>query len=640
VDKDQIVEDFFRSLRVALTNAFSYPKDHPYFIKSVENFKLQLELILSVLNPLRIGVTSLGLVVDEKSLTRVGIYDELARLLHQRKIKSIEIRPGTSLEELIQFLTVISLPQKDIFKNGGINALLEKGQLANFTIDELDYSAFLHTGGEECADIWGYMLKNAARNNDTAKLGQLADGFGSLISRISEKDLLDAEGISAEVNEFLICLKNKNKEKFDQCSKDVFLWLLRNKKSLNQEKLAKLKPVFDGLSQEDFSGLLQEGFMQEDNFDSLSLQLFSRISGQENSPKITEKFFHKMNETQEFKNNPVVESKVRNLLSSTPQDDSMSAVYRNTLDSLVKGISFSGQLSFDHQTLKKNYRYIVLSMFATEQNSDILARCAEILEKELAAIFEDNDLDLLKDLWEVLTKRKKEGLKICVDLEKSYSSLVENIALSGSLTAQQEFLLKIVSQPSQDLEVYLEKIFNVQNINSKVLNLYLRLFPGNLENFYARLSQKIQDTEFLGNLIEALSQLDTPVTLNILEYIYVSANELVKSEVLKAMRKLKKVDAAFLIGQLNTDSRLLRNGLLSVLILDAQAKKNVLGLLFGISGFLGSKNRLLMENMQIAFDLRFIEAVSYIQELSRRKFFWNEGLRNKAVSILKEWNVS
>jgi len=76
VDKDQIVEDFFRSLKVALTNAFSYPKNHPYFIKSVENFKLKLELLLAIFNPFKIGVTSSGLVVDGKNLNRSGFYVE------------------------------------------------------------------------------------------------------------------------------------------------------------------------------------------------------------------------------------------------------------------------------------------------------------------------------------------------------------------------------------------------------------------------------------------------------------------------------------------------------------------------------------------------------------------------------------
>ncbi len=445
MDKDQVIEDFFRSLKVALTNAFSYSKDHPYFIKSVENFKLKLEEILAVLNPLKIGVTSSGLLVDGKSFTRIGFHDELARLLHQRKIKNIEIKNGVNLQELIQFLSVISLPQKEIFKSGGVNALLKKKQFTNFTIQELDYSAFLQGEGQECADIWGYMLKDAAHSNDAVKLGQLADGFGSFINRVSEKDLFDAEGISSEVSEFLVCLRGKNRDKFDKCSKDVFLWLLRNKKTLSQEQLIKLKPVFNGLSQEDFSALLQEGVMQEDNFDNLSLQLFSKISEQENSPQVTEKLFSKINETQDLRGNPGVVKKIQNLLSSA-QDDSLSAVYRNTLESLIKGISFSGKLIFDHKMLKENYRYIILSILAIDQNTEALQLAATILEKELADVLEDNDVGLLKDLWGVLVKRKKENIKACLDLEKSYSSFVENIVLSGSLTSQQEFLLDAVSQ--------------------------------------------------------------------------------------------------------------------------------------------------------------------------------------------------
>ena len=87
MDNERILEDFFRSFRVTLTNSFSYSKNHPYFIKSVESFKSKLESTLIVLNPLKIGVTDLGLVVDGKNLVKAGFYDELARLLHQRKIK-------------------------------------------------------------------------------------------------------------------------------------------------------------------------------------------------------------------------------------------------------------------------------------------------------------------------------------------------------------------------------------------------------------------------------------------------------------------------------------------------------------------------------------------------------------------------
>jgi hypothetical protein len=639
MNKEEIIEDFFRGLRVTLTNAFSYPKDHPYFIKSVENFKLKLDALLVISNPFKIGVTSSTLIVNGKNLSKIGLYDELARLLHQRKIKSIEIKVGLSLRELIQFLCVISLPQKEIFKGGGLSAILEKEPLVHFTIQELDYSEFLRGEGQECTDVWGYMLKEALYSEDTVKINQFADSFGSFIKRVSEKDLFDADGISPEVNEFLISLKSRNKEKFDKCLNDVFLWLLRNKKTLNQDKLVKIKPAFNDLSQEDFTALLKEGFLQEDNFDSLSLQLFSKISEQDASANITKDFFDKMDEIPGLKDNPGSVKKIRNLLSSS-QDEPMSEVYRNTLDSLVKNISFSGKLSFDHETLKENYRYIVLGIFSTDQNLDTLEIAAAILEKELPGIFEDNDAGFLKELLGVLTRRKEEGIKACVDLGKFFSSFIEDIVLNGRLTIEQEFLIGAVSATGKEMNFYLDKIFTSEKVDKHVLALFLRLFQDGLKDFYARLDQKIQDIEFLASLTEALNQAETPVTLDILEYIYSSANELVKIEALKAMRKLMKVDTVFLMRQLNTDSSLLRGQLLSVLILDTRAKNDILDMLFKIPGFLGSKNELLIENMKIVFDLHFIEASGCIKDLSRRRFFWNRKLRNKAIQILKEWNVN
>lgn len=638
-DKDRIIEEFFRSLRVALTNAFSYSKDHPYFIKSVENFKLKLDALLAILDPFQIGVSNAGFLVDGKNLVKTGIYDELSRLLHQRKIKSIEIRSGSSLREVVQFLSFISLPQKDIIKNGGINALLGKERLSHFTIQELDYSEFLHGEGQECADVWSYMLKEAVESKDAVKLDQLAEDFGSFIKQVNDKDLFDAEGISPEVKDFLVCLKDNNKEKFSKCLNDVFLWLLRNKKNLSNENLAKLKPVFQGLNQDEFTALLKEGFSQEDNFDSLSLQVFSKISEQENLPKITESFFNKISDTPGLRDDPRAVKKVRDLLS-TSADDPMSAVYRNTLDSLVKNISFSGKLTFDHKLLRENYRYMVLGIFSTDEDADTLELTAGILEKELPAAFEDNAIVFLKDLWGVLITRKKDALGLCERLEKQLSSIVENMALKGNLTDEQEFLLEMVAAPGQDFNLYLERIFAGERANKQVLSLFLKLFPGNLEAFYARVDKKIQDTEFIVSLIDALGQLEKLIGPEILEYIYASANELIKSEILKVMRNLKQVDVLFLTRQFNTDSLVLRRGIISVLILDDQGRLNALDLLFKISSFLGNKNNLLIEHMQIAFDLKFIEAVSFIRDLSKRKFFWNWELSKKAAKILKEWNVS
>ncbi len=638
MNKDEIIEDFFRSLRVALTNAFSYPKDHPYFIKSVEGFKLKLDGLLAVVNPFKIGVTSSGLVVEGKTLNRTGFYDELARLLHQRKIKNIEISAGFGLQELVRFLCVLSLPQKDIFKGGGLSAILNRENMAHFKVQELDYSAFLRSEGQECSDIWGYMLKEAVYSEDAEKIEQFADSFGALIKQASENDVFGNEGISPEVNEFLVNLRNKNKEKFDKCLNDVFLWLLRNKKTLNQDKLTQLKPVFGELTQGEFGDLLKEGFMQEDSFDSLSLQLFSKISEQKDTPKITKDFFNNLNQSPGLKDNPVAVKKLRNLLSGS-HDDQMSAVYRNTLDSLVKNISFSGKLFFDHQALRENYRYIILGIFASDAGPDTLQTTSGMLEKELPGVFEENDMGFVRDLWGVLLKKESEGNGAYSDFKRTFSVFVEDFILNRGLADGQEFLPDIVSSSGKELNIYLDKLFVADKVDGQVLKLFLRLFKDSMDIFYERLDQRMQDTEFLGSLIGALSRITAPESVSILKYIYFRANELVKIESLRAMGQLGKVDTDFIVRQLDSSLFALRKELFSLLRMDAKAKSSIPGLLFNIKGFMGSKNALLMENIQIASDLAITEASALIKELSRRRFFWNSQLRNKASKVLKEWKI-
>jgi hypothetical protein len=636
-EKEKNIDEFFRSLRVTLTNAFSYPKDHPYFLKSVENFKLKLQEALESSDPLKIGVTDLGLVVDGKNLNRAGFYDELARLLHQRKIKSIEIKSGATLEEIVRFFSVISMSPKDIFKGGGVNAILGRELLGNFIIEELDYSAFLQEGKEECSDIWNYILKDAVQSNDQAKINNFADNFGSLIKKSSQDDILESEEVPSNIDEFLVSLKQKNKEQFIKCSKDIFLWFLRNKKSFNEEKIAKLKRIFNSLNHDDLGTLFWEGLSQEDNFDALSLEIFSKISEQKNPSLISEGLLNKAAGSRQAAGNSRVARRVKDLLTVT-QGNQMSAVYRHTLESLARAIFPSGVLSLDQGALRENYLYIILNILAVEEDKDSLLSAAEAIEKELGKPWEDNDLVFLKDLGGLLAERRKVN-SVCADLEKKFSAFVENIILNQPLTAENEFFLEMVSFPTQEIDFYLDKIFTAEKANKHILSLFLKFFPGNLDIFYAKVKPRLPDIDFLFSLIEALGQISTPVTLGILDHIYDLSNELIKIEILKKMRKLKKVNVHFLLRRLDTDSPSLRKNLVSVLILNAQGSEEVLDMLLKIPSFCGKNNWLLIENMQIVFDLGMIEAARYIRDLSRRRFFWNRKLRDKAKQILKEWNA-
>jgi len=129
------------------------------------------------------------------------------------------------------------------------------------------------------------------------------------------------------------------------------------------------------------------------------------------------------------------------------------------------------------------------------------------------------------------------------------------------------------------------------------------------------------------------------VSMDILKHIYYNSNQLTKVEVLKSMGKLGKIDREFLLLELKTDSVLLKKNILLVLTLDKQSCQEALEFLLKIPSLLGSKNKMIMENMQIVYELGIFYAVKQIRQLACRRFFWNFRLRNQANKILKEWDA-
>jgi hypothetical protein len=238
-----------------------------------------------------------------------------------------------------------------------------------------------------------------------------------------------------------------------------------------------------------------------------------------------------------------------------------------------------------------------------------------------------------------LTQRKLEGINAGADLEINLAAVIENMVLSGSLISPQEFLLEIVSLPAKDSNFYLDKIFSAQKVNKQILILFFKFYASELDGFYFRVEQKLQDLDFLSALVETLGQLDTVKTLEILEHTYILVNELIKIEILNIMCNLKKINKEFLLHQLDTAFPTLRKKILFVLISHGQLNDVILDSLLKPSFFWGRSNERLIENMQIVFDLGLTQAAGRINSLSRKGFFWQRKLRTKAKRILQEWNV-
>ncbi|MCM8801546.1 MAG: hypothetical protein NC912_06070, partial [Candidatus Omnitrophica bacterium] len=70
-----------------------------------------------------------------------------------------------------------------------------------------------------------------------------------------------------------------------------------------------------------------------------------------------------------------------------------------------------------------------------------------------------------------------------------------------------------------------------------------------------------------------------------------------------------------------------------------QIKDEIIKRFINIASPLGIRNKIILQNLEIIEELRLIEAIDYIVSLSKRRFFWNRNVRNKAKEILRNWNV-
>mgnify|MGYP001613270536 CR=1 FL=1 len=208
MDKEEALSEFLRGFRIIINNASAYPKDHPYFVKSVDTFKQKVGALFLFLNPIKIDIAPGSLFMDGRFLQKNPLYIDLASMFHLRKIKSIEFKQGLSTQELVDFLSLVSLPIREILKRGGLGNILPADNTRHFSVTELDYSELLRDGQEETKDIWGYLFKEAMEASDTDKVNRLADNFEEIVGKFQAKYFLEDGELRENTCNFLNYLKS------------------------------------------------------------------------------------------------------------------------------------------------------------------------------------------------------------------------------------------------------------------------------------------------------------------------------------------------------------------------------------------------------------------------------------------------
>lgn len=635
MDKEQALEDFLKSLRTSLTNSSIYFKEHPVFLNSVQGLRDKIYDALKFFNPLGVGIAPRALFVEGKFYEKNSLYLDLAQYLHIRKVKNIIINDGVTADELISLLAVLAMPPRDIFKGGGLSALLATTGLPHIFIEELDYSELLKGEGQAYKDIWMALLESALKRADAANLNAFADNFDKITANFNIKDFTENPEVNVNIIKFFGYLKGQAKDKFNKCAKGLAKSFLVDKNLMNEDGFLKIMPLLDDLNEKEISEILDEELLNSERFDALSFQLFTKLVAKKNQPTIASALMHKLSANINTK--PQLIKKLKELFLETP-DSGVGQVYYHALLNFLRESEGQGGFLFDREILDKHYGNVLLNILFIENDKAGLqltcAKLSQLLDK--TGIFKDTEY-LKNILYALETQRKNLPKNNEFEvLEKSISAAIEKAIIDGQHPIDADYFIRFIKESSFGLDFYINKIFAENKINQYILQLLFNLFYKNLGIFYDNLRKRSQDVKFLKSILEGLESSSSVTALAVLKYIFSFADGFIKIEALKTMQTISFMDKDFLIELIKKGDIFSKKQALLILAKDTSAKKKALSILLGIRNPFGIRNKLLLQNLRVIDEVPLKEAGSYLFALSRKGLFFTGEVKRYAQEILKK----
>ena len=640
--KSKTYDDFLKSFRIALANTSVYFTEHPLFVKSVDNLRKNIGELLLLINPLKIGIIPDSLAFGGEYLKGIKLYEEIAAFFHLRKIKTISFKEGVSNAELIIFLANANLSPKDILLKGGLSNILEEAGLERVVTEDLDYSQLLKGEGEEYGDIWLYLLRKSLNQGDAKRIDTLADGFQKVLKKLRVEDLVDNKEINESISKLLVYLKDKDKNKFSQCSKALTKSVLKNGGRLDEGQINKLKNFLQDLDTKDISNALLEQLQDSGELDSLSLSLFSKFINREKHEGVASFLAKKLEEEEELKNNPKVIAGVKELITLPDFTIYESKAYHDNLMAILENITLGDGLCFDRNQVVESYRLVLLDLFVLELSPKRLEMVLNAILGELDKALEANDSKYLESFKKAVEKKKgktPEFESIFAEVEKGISAFVEKIIFKEDYSLDMGFLIDIVNTSSTEAKFYLDKIFKEGRVSPDILKLFFKLFSGQLSFFCAELDKKTSDVRFVEEIMKSLTMVKPSLSLEILKHIFSSANDFIKIKVLEKMEKLHLADEGLLFSILKRKGFLQRKQALLILAKNPSSRAKAAQMLLDIRNPFGLRSKIIEENLGLAGEVPFPEAKAYLIILSKYKFFWNKNIRLKAKEILTKNGV-
>ena len=635
MNKEEAAADFLKALKVTLNTSSVYFQSHPAFIRSVEDLKKKIDLLFGFVEPAQISFMPHAACVADMRFEKASLYEELADFFHFRKIKRITMRSGLPMEELVYFLSQVSVPTKQILKEGGIENILRKQKLSYIAVETLDYHQLLDAEGEGYADIWKYMLGDIGQSADTRRVSQFTDNFPQIIAKFKSDDLYGDEELQENLYKFLEYLKNSDRGKFYQCAREVLMRAAAHKGSLSQGALERMRVFFKDLDPKELAQILLDELSASEDFNSSNFNLFIMLT---QAGKHNEMFSSLKQSASSSGMRPQAVKKIKELFLSSNLE-SMPQMYRAQLQELLKDMAAGKARSFslDRDKLHIHYRFLILNLLADEKNKTMLSVMREKIIEEWELIAKDKDAEWIKRFLEV----SKNGNHLYNDtfsgFKKRVLNFIENAFLDGNDSPDFASLLGELNESTLKADDYLGKIFKENRITPLLLSLFFRFFPQDgVPVLRDRLKRGFSDIAVIKAVIESLSAVRCREGLETLKHIYSFAPLLMKIEALKAMDEVLPSDSEFLFSVLRSKNIFLKKEAFRLLARDKGACKRALDELTRIPNPFGIRNNILEKNIEIvAGQAKAAQVKECLSLLSKKRFFWNKKIREMARGALE-----
>lgn len=162
-------------LNIARRNSRSYPHGHPVVASSLEKVLASYDLLLRECPEISIGVARDHLIVNDLPLEKTNpVFRDFARVLFDRGIAALVLRPGIGLGELKNFIHLLGLKREDIQQQGGIAKVWLELNLTTLSIRTIRYDLFSvtsldATGVVGGGNLWERFARSIVRDQEGGK---------------------------------------------------------------------------------------------------------------------------------------------------------------------------------------------------------------------------------------------------------------------------------------------------------------------------------------------------------------------------------------------------------------------------------------------------------------------------------------